>query len=289
MQRRKHSDANQTTSVETGQQYRDILKAVVYNTSFCIIGIENQTDIHYVFPVRAMLYDAASYKKQWNQIKRRHKKLKDLKGAEFLSGFSKNDYLQAVVTLIVYYGSEPWDGAKDLHSLINWKKLPPELKEIVPNYSIYLLELNKYENLDDFHSDLKTVCRFLQNCNDDKKLAKMLKKHSDEFEDMAEDTYDLIGALGSMRQMTQLKNEFKREDGRYNMCKGMDDWLEKKRKEGLELGRSEGRDEGARAKLKELVEKRLLKGDTAEEISNLFEENIETICELIAEITATTK
>lgn len=37
--------------------------------------------------------------------------------------------------------------------------------------------------------------------------------------------------------------------------------------------------------LKELVEKRLHKGDTAEEIAVFFEEDIELIHELIAEIT----
>lgn len=114
------------------------------------------------------------------------------------------------MTLIVYFGSEPWDGAKDIHSLIDWAGMPEEFKEAVPNYPIYLLELNQYENLDDFQSDLKTVCRFLQNSNDAQKLEKMLEEHHEEFEDMEEDTYDLIGTLGNMKQVKEVKNRCKK-------------------------------------------------------------------------------
>lgn len=187
-----------------------------------------------------MLYDAVAYKKQWNSIKKEHREKGDLKGAEYISGFSQEDCLHAVVTLVVYFGSEPWNGAKDLHSLIDWTGVPEKMKEAVPNYSIHLLELNKYENLNDFKSDLKTVCRFLQSSEDAEKLKTILKEHRDEFEDMAEDTYDLIGAFGNMEPIIKMKKEAKKKDGGYNMCKGMEDWLKQKENEGLELGRSEG-------------------------------------------------
>lgn len=68
------------TKMEVGEQRRDILKTVVYDTNFCIIGIENQSDIHYIFPVRGMLYDALAYKKQWDDIRAEHREEKDLKG-----------------------------------------------------------------------------------------------------------------------------------------------------------------------------------------------------------------
>lgn len=228
------------TKMEVGEQRRDILKTVVYDTNFCIIGIENQSDIHYIFPVRGMLYDALAYKKQWDDIRAEHREEKDLKGPEWLSGFSKEDRIQAVVTLVVYYGTEPWGAAKDIHSLIDWSGLPEELKEVVPNYSIYLLELNKYENPDDFKSDLKTVCRFLQSSNDDKKLEQMLLEHGEEFEDVDEDVYEMIGVLGDMGQLEEVKSKCKKAEGGYDMCKGMDDWLKRMKNEGLELGRSEG-------------------------------------------------
>lgn len=44
------------------QKYRDILKSAVVmqedEVAYILLGIENQTDIHYAMPVRNMIYDA---------------------------------------------------------------------------------------------------------------------------------------------------------------------------------------------------------------------------------------
>lgn len=56
--------------------------------------------------------------------------------------------------------------------------------------------------------------------------------------------------------------------------------------EGHAVGRAEGLAEGARNKLKEVISKKLQKGNTETEISNILEEDIETIRELIAELHA---
>lgn len=50
------------------QKYRDILKSAVVmqedEAAYILLGIENQTDIHYAMPVRNMIYDALQYGKQ---------------------------------------------------------------------------------------------------------------------------------------------------------------------------------------------------------------------------------
>lgn len=268
------------TKPEVEQQCRDILKTVAYNTNFCIIGIENQSDVHYIFPVRNMLYDASAYKKQWNAIKKTHQKKKDLTKEEFLSGFSKKDSLQAVITLVVYYGTEPWDGAKDIHSLIDWTDIPEELREAVPNYSIHLLDLSQYENPEDFKTDLKVICRFLKNAGDKKKIKKMLEEYKEDFENIEEDTYDLIGAFGDMEQIDELKAECKNEKKGYNMCKGMREWAEEKE----EIGRSKGLEQGREQVLTEQIKKKVEKGYTPEEISDLLEMEMKEVRQIMKQI-----
>ena len=58
----KHQDS------ETVQKYRDILKKTVVKedgeTVYLLLGVENQTDIHYAMPVRNLIYDALQYGKQ---------------------------------------------------------------------------------------------------------------------------------------------------------------------------------------------------------------------------------
>ena len=69
-------------------------------------------------PIRVMVEDAAGYDEQMRRIRREHRRAGGLEGAEFLSGFSREDRIHPVFTIVLYYGKEPWDGARDLHSLM---------------------------------------------------------------------------------------------------------------------------------------------------------------------------
>ena len=50
------------------QKYRDILKGLVVkessDTIYALLGIENQSEIHYAMPVRNLLYDTLNYASQ---------------------------------------------------------------------------------------------------------------------------------------------------------------------------------------------------------------------------------
>ena len=110
------------------QRIRDILKgAVIRSTGDCtylILGVENQTEIHYAMPVRGMIYDALDYGRQVNTISKQHRVKSDFKkSAEFLSGFSADDYLTPVVTITVYWGSESWDALHSLHEMMQGSKV----------------------------------------------------------------------------------------------------------------------------------------------------------------------
>lgn len=60
----ERKEAKETTEMteDPVQKYRDILKTAVImqevETYYLLLGIENQTDIHYAMPVRNMIYDA---------------------------------------------------------------------------------------------------------------------------------------------------------------------------------------------------------------------------------------
>lgn len=79
---------------EVQQKYRDVLKRAVImqnkEATYLLLGIENQTDIHYAMPIRNMIYDSLQYGKQVMEIAAEHRKKKDRNGtqAEYLSGFT---------------------------------------------------------------------------------------------------------------------------------------------------------------------------------------------------------
>lgn len=55
---------------ETLTRARDIVKRAAYGVDFVIMGIENQTRVHYGMPFRVMIYDSLGYLKEYREIAR---------------------------------------------------------------------------------------------------------------------------------------------------------------------------------------------------------------------------
>lgn len=85
---------------------------------FVLLGIENQSDVHYAMPVRTMLYNALTYAEQVESIakERRTEAIQD--ASTFLSGFTKEDRLIPVVTVTIYWGINSWDGPTTLKEMM---------------------------------------------------------------------------------------------------------------------------------------------------------------------------
>ena len=69
-------DENGNQPDDAVQKYRDVLKSAVIKqdgeAAYILLGIENQTDIHYAMPVRNIIYDALQYGKQVADISAKH-------------------------------------------------------------------------------------------------------------------------------------------------------------------------------------------------------------------------
>ena len=94
---------------------------------------ESQDKIHYAMPQKVMLYDGMDYEEQirnlWKQrmecqkqARRIGKPLEHLTAAEYLSRFRKNDRLIPIISLVFYYGSDPWDGTRIFMICFDWKE-----------------------------------------------------------------------------------------------------------------------------------------------------------------------
>ena len=99
------------------QKLRDIFKnaSIKYTgkSYVVLIGVENQSDIHYSIPVKNMFYDVMAYGTQVKETAKKHRKEKDTATSdEFLSGFTKTDKLIPVITITVYLGIKEWDGPR---------------------------------------------------------------------------------------------------------------------------------------------------------------------------------
>ena len=225
------------------QKYRDVLKSTVVmrdaRASYILLGIENQTDIHYAMPVRNIIYDALQYGKQVSEIAKRHKDQKDRKGhnrGEYLSGFYKEDRISPVITLVVHFGAEEWDGPLSLYEMMELEDLT--LKEFVQDYRIYLIDPYRLteEDLEKFSSNLKGVLGYIKYSKDKKELSRFL--NNSQMQNMDNDAARVI------RDITKTPIYVPEGKGEINVCEAVKDMINESRLEGKAEGRVEGKAEG---------------------------------------------
>ena len=186
------SDSNSSVSRRqdsTHQKYRDILKSAVIkqhgDTIYAVLGIENQSNIHYAMPVRNLIYDGLQYSRQIHSTAAKHRaKGTHLTHQEYISGFRKEDKLTPVITLVLYFGVDKWDGARSIHEMLDAKD--PVLLKYVQDYRINLIEPAGIEpdELDRFSTSLREVLGYIKYANDKDKLLSFVTAKPDKLIDI---------------------------------------------------------------------------------------------------------
>ena len=177
------------------QKVRDILKDVLVKSCngiyYVLVGIEHQSEIHYAMPVRNALYDILDYTKQIELATEKHKGQKTTSNkAEFLSGFTREDRLTPVVTVVVYLGTEPWNGPLSISDMY---ELPDKrLLKYVMDYRINLIDPHRITNYSTYRTSFSLllqairfggtaegVKRFAETAGGiDVETARMIKEHT---------------------------------------------------------------------------------------------------------------
>ena len=277
-------DENESPTEDVVQKYRDVLKSTVImqdsRASYILLGVENQTEIHYAMPVRNIIYDALQYGKQVSEVAKRHKNQGDRKGhnkGEYLSGFYKEDRIRPVITLVVHFGADEWDGPLSLYDMMDLKN--ERLLEYVQDYRIFLIDPYKLtnEDLEKFSSSLGDVLGYIKYSKDKKALSKFLN-----------DSQVMImdnDAARVIRDVTNTPIYVPEGKGEIDMCKAVRDMIDESKQEGIAAGKAEGRAEGMAAgelnKAKKMALKMYQKGDSIEEIAEMAEFSVDQVKEWI--------
>lgn len=236
-------------------RHRDVIMRWKKEAVFVMLACENQEEVHYAMPVRNMVYDGLTYTEQIQRLWKKRvgetktEKNKKLTAAEFLSKFTKEDSLIPVITLVFYYGIEPWDGSIDLYGMFRWgkkKRRNQILKKYISNYSINLIDANKIDNLKRFQTDLQEILGVLQCRGDKEKLLEYINERADYFQNVDEETYHFMRvALHSEKLLKENIERSKGEDG-VNMCKALEDLYN----DGIECGIEQGIEQGIKGMVK---------------------------------------
>ena len=222
------------------EKIRDILKNCAIKSTngitYLIIGVENQTNIHYAMVIRNMVQDALSYAAQVEETAKKHRLNKDLRdGGEYLSGFSKQDRLTPVITITLYWNSGKWDAPRTLHEMLDVSD--QEILQYISDYHLNLVVPDEIDDFGVFETDLGVVLQMLQCAKDKQKMKALLAEKSRLI--IEKDTVDLL------EECVNLKIDVPQEKGEVvDLCKALQDWAEEERAEGRAEGIEQGIEQG---------------------------------------------
>ena len=218
------------------QKMRDILrKCTICRSKYAtlvLLGIEGQSDVSYIMPVRDYLYDALNYADQVENIRKNHTEAKDLKGAELLSGFSKKDKIIPVITLCICFDKSHWDGPRSLYDMFG--RIDPRIEKYVNNYSLNLITPDEIKDFTKFTSELGLALEVIQNSDDKNRLRDIIETR-EEYKDVDVSTIDIINTYTSANISKK-----EAEGGRVNMCTAIQGMIDDGRIEGMREGQEKG-------------------------------------------------
>lgn len=220
------------------KRYRDIIMCWKKEVNLVLLTCENQDKIHYAMPIRAMIYDGLTYLEQIRHLSNK-KKNKVVSSEEFLSGITKEEHLNPIIPLVVYYGEKEWDAPTDIYGMIGKSKLENEfysITDLVPNYKINLLDISQLKETQRFKTDLQIVFRMLQYKENKNELFKYIRENEDFFRGVDIETYNVIRVLlNSQKQFKEIR-KLKNQERSIDMCKALEEFYN----EGVELGINQG-------------------------------------------------
>ena len=255
---------------EAAQKYRDVLKTLAIKTdencTYLVLGIENQSSVHYAMPVRNMLYDAMQYEKQVRELAKAHRREHDTgTPEEYLSGMKKEDRLIPVVTLVINFGDRAWDGPLSLRKM--YAEQPEKVLAFLPDYKVQLIDPMRMEDEDfaKLNSSLREVLAYIRYQHNKQKMEKLL--HEDERFTRLERNAAMV-----INTVTNAGIEMNPNEEVVNMCEAIRQMMDESEMRGKQSGRQSE---------KTTIARRMLEMQFSEEqvvsVTKLTKEEVEKI------------
>lgn len=218
------------------ERRNDVSKCCKNGSTYQIFCLENETKVNYVMPVRGMEYEASRYREQVRQIAEKHEKNDYHDWNEQSSGFARTDKLYPIVTLVLYWKREPWDGAKSLVDMLDMNDAERQaLAPFLQDYKLNLINMYDLKNTESCDSQLKYILKLLQLDNDRKAMYEEILSDPT-YQKLAQDTGKVISTLLGDKKLGKCIEKLSLKGGTVNMCKALDDLWKDAETQGLKKG-----------------------------------------------------
>lgn len=140
--------------------------------------------------------------------------------------------MRPVVTLVLYLSPDDWTWAESLHDVIGYAD--ERLMALVPDYRMNLVAPARKSDkeLDAFSKEVGLALKYIKHSKDKEDLDRIVREDS-RYRSVGAETAEFISI------MTGSNLAFEEEEGKFDMCKAIDDMRAEERLEGRLEGRIE--------------------------------------------------
>lgn len=209
-------------------------KSSAYGVQFVLLGLESQEHIHYAMPMRVMGYDYGSYKKQYDSNAKKYKRAEGMEEDEYLSKMKKTDKFIPIITVVIYYGEKPWDGATSLHGMLN---IPEEMANYINDYKMLLVEARQ-NDLTLHNVNNKDLFNLLQIILERNVPKNEVKEKAIEYSKEHKTNKNVIMTVAGATNIKLDYNALEKGDG--NMCTLFDEIAKESESKGRAVGEAKG-------------------------------------------------
>ena len=274
-------------------QYRDVAKGVRNERIFAVLGIENQSEIDYAMPFRVLELDFVNYARQMQIIRECHeaewkaeeghrRRPPGFTSGEYLGRFLRTDRIVRCVTLVVYWGEEPWDGPMRLSDLFETETEAPCAVQVDMN----LLDVCRMsdEEICSYTGELRTVFGFRKYAENKERLGRFIAVNREHFSNVSETAMNALEELTHSPELKKIKtSEYLTAEGGYNMCRGIQGMIQDGKMDGIREGIRVGMIEGEAKAKKEMARALAGMGMSAEKIAEAAKVSISLVREWLSE------
>ena len=144
---------------------------------------------------------------------------------------TKSDKITPIITLVLYWGNEAWDGPKSLYEM--FKETDLDILRYVNDYHINLIEPKDIKDFSKFRTELGKVLEFINASDSLAKMKEILENNHEYYLHMDLESARMIETFGKakidMKQYEKNKEEV-------DMCKAIENMILEGKQEGIQEG-----------------------------------------------------
>lgn len=143
-------------------------------------------------------------------------------------------FVNKIYKEIFYYGTDPWDGPKDMYDMFQLegtKKEKTILEKYIPNYKINLIDAERMEGVENFSTDLQVILSMLKYRNSREELEGYINNHKKYFQKV---DYETSQAMKAFLNMKNIPGKLENREDNIDMCRAIQEMYDDGVKTGIE-------------------------------------------------------